>query len=136
MLRERELGEGGAELRRIAQLPTQVADQSSILGYPVRFPCPRTFASLYREIWKRGLYSLPRETESPRIVDCGANIGLASLFFKKEFPKAQVIAVEADPGIFNYLSENVASSGHDGIDLIHAAVTGSGSETSSTGAPA
>ncbi len=38
------------------------------------------------------------------IIDCGANIGLSSLYFHLRFPKAKVIAVEADIHNFRHLA--------------------------------
>lgn len=47
--------------------------------------------------------------EEPLIVDCGANIGLASLWFANVFPKARIIAVEPDRDNFALLQQNVES---------------------------
>ena len=40
----------------------------------------------------------------PRILDCGANVGLASLFFKRRCPSARITAYEADPALFKILA--------------------------------
>jgi FkbM family methyltransferase len=45
----------------------------------------------------------------PIIVDAGANIGAASLYFLTRFPKARVVAVEPDPGNAAILRENLSS---------------------------
>jgi FkbM family methyltransferase len=42
----------------------------------------------------------------PVIVDAGANIGAASIWFAKKYPKSHVVAVEPDPENFRVLSEN------------------------------
>ncbi len=42
----------------------------------------------------------------PVIVDAGANIGAASIWFAKKYPKAYVIAIEPDLDNFRVLSEN------------------------------
>lgn len=52
------------------------------------------------------------------IVDCGANIGLASLFFKNKYPKARVISIEPDADNFKLLSENMKNKDN----LLHAAI--------------
>lgn len=41
------------------------------------------------------------------IVDCGANIGLASVFFKNRYPDARIIAIEPDKNNFKVLEENI-----------------------------
>lgn len=37
------------------------------------------------------------------VVDCGANIGITTVYLAKIFPKAQLIAIEPDPGNFSVL---------------------------------
>jgi len=48
-------------------------------------------------------------SRTPLIVDCGANIGLSTLFFVHLFPGAKVIAIEPDPGNFEMLQRNLGS---------------------------
>jgi FkbM family methyltransferase len=53
---------------------------------------------------------LPRfckATDSPVILDCDANIGLAMLFFKRLYPKARISCFEADPTTAAVLQKNV-----------------------------
>ena len=45
------------------------------------------------------------------IVDCGANVGYASVFFLRRFPDSRVIAVEPDPGNFEVCRRNLAPFG-------------------------
>jgi FkbM family methyltransferase len=55
-----------------------------------------------------GRYSeIVRSGSTPIIVDAGANIGAAALWFAKEYPAAHVIAVEPEPGNFSVLRRNV-----------------------------
>ncbi|HTW78148.1 MAG TPA: FkbM family methyltransferase [Terracidiphilus sp.] len=45
----------------------------------------------------------------PRIIlDAGANIGMASIFFARRYPQARIIAVEAEQSNFEVLVRNVA----------------------------
>lgn len=53
----------------------------------------------YREILAAG--------GKPIIIDAGANIGAASLYFLSRFPEAHVVAVEPDPGNAAVLKENL-----------------------------
>jgi FkbM family methyltransferase len=58
---------------------------------------------------------------SPRfIVDAGANIGMTSLYFAHRFPRAKVIAVEAEASNFDVLTRNVRP--YPSILAIHAAL--------------
>jgi FkbM family methyltransferase len=83
------------------------------------------------EVLARGEYELP-ERILPRhrvstIVDCGANIGLTALLLASRYPKARVIAIEADRGNFELLRRNC--EGVERILPIHAAVVGSPRQT-------
>jgi len=56
------------------------------------------------------------------IVDAGANVGSASLWFRERFPEATVIAVEPNPTAFERLRRNL---GHEpNVHLINAALGG------------
>src|SRR5205085_2620863 len=58
----------------------------------------------------------------PRIIDCGANIGLSSLYFKRLYPAARITAYEADPEIHGILSENLRRNGAADVESVNAAV--------------
>ncbi len=58
----------------------------------------------------------------PRIFDCGSNIGLSILYFKKEFPDCTITAFEPDPRTFELLRRNVMSNGLTGVALRNQAV--------------
>jgi FkbM family methyltransferase len=64
----------------------------------------RQFAGLHRR-YEQLLAAGTR----PLIIDCGANIGAASLFFAYLFPKAEVLAIEPDPRNVEVLRLNVAA---------------------------
>jgi FkbM family methyltransferase len=55
----------------------------------------------YSELLKAG--------KIPVIVDCGANIGFASIWFAVRFPRALVFAIEPEPENFAVLSRNVSA---------------------------
>jgi FkbM family methyltransferase len=56
------------------------------------------------------------------IVDCGANIGITSLFLAARYPGARILSVEPHPENFALLRTNVAQVPR--ILPIHACVTG------------
>ena len=62
--------------------------------------------STFRQVFMNDEYGFELP-ESPRvIVDAGANIGLASLYFSKRFPGAKIFALEPDPSNFEMLVLN------------------------------
>jgi FkbM family methyltransferase len=63
---------------------------------------------LYRDIFARQHYYFRANTHSPVILDCGANIGMATLYFKWLYPKARIEAFEPDPDAFALLETNIA----------------------------
>jgi len=78
-------------------------------------------AWIVHEVIDRRVYALPspveqvlREAGSPRIVDVGAHIGAAMLFFLERFPTAEVTAVEANPETAVLLRRMLAVNGLEG----------------------
>jgi FkbM family methyltransferase len=85
-------------------------------GVPVHYRAGTTDASLiYSILLKEGRseYALPREARlAPAsvgvVLDIGANIGIASLYFARSFPNAALHAFEPDPGNVEVLRANAA----------------------------
>jgi FkbM family methyltransferase len=63
------------------------------------------------------------DVPSPRILDCGANIGLASIYFKHRYPHAKLTAFEADPRLASICRSNLAvNGGTEQVEVKEAAV--------------
>jgi FkbM family methyltransferase len=80
---------------------------TDLLGFHVSCLGRAPFQWALREVFIRGDYLFDAGTDSPVILDCGANIGLAMLFFKHLYPKARVSCFEADPTTSSILQKNV-----------------------------
>ncbi len=65
------------------------------------------------QIFRDRLYHFSCGTDSPLILDCGAHIGLASLYFREVYPKARIHAFEADPEIATMCVSPVRTNGTD-----------------------
>ncbi|NDV69040.1 FkbM family methyltransferase [Dysgonomonas sp. 25] len=74
------------------------------------------------EIFLDETYRFHSKKETPLILDCGANVGLSAIYFKRLYPKAQVIAFEADQDIAKTLSSNLHSFGFDDVEIVSKAV--------------
>ncbi len=79
----------------------------SLLGYRVKYLDIINLFHLYREIFIGGVYDFKLESNAPRIIDCGSNIGLSILYFKKVYPMAQIIGFEPHPVIYKTLQHNI-----------------------------
>jgi FkbM family methyltransferase len=53
-------------------------------------------------------YQSPFELSPRLIVDAGANIGMATLYFAHRYPDAQIVAIEPEPSNFEILRRNCA----------------------------
>jgi FkbM family methyltransferase len=60
--------------------------------------------------------------DRPRIIDCGANVGLSSLFFARAYPAAPIDAYEADPALAALCRRSVAGNHAPGVTVHHAAL--------------
>lgn len=65
---------------------------------PLRVNTPnfKHFIGLFEEIFLNRCYFFDCDNPAPRIIDAGANIGMASCYFKTLFPGARIDAFEAD----------------------------------------
>lgn len=89
--------------------------------WDILLPDALSFLYSYREIFLEKLYRFNSKNERPYIVDLGANTGISVLFFKSIYPLSEIVALEADPRIFNYLAKNVYGNGFKDVRLYNKA---------------
>lgn len=87
-----------------------------------------SFSFLYNEIIENEIYRFESQSDKPYIIDCGANIGVSVIYFKKHFPKAEIVAFEPDPVIFDILSSNLKQAKFEGVTLVNKAIWNAESE--------
>ena len=97
-----------SELRRLSRLPSGVATKTQFFGRSWEIPDVPSFLSAHKDIFVRELYQFTPTSPHPRIIDAGANIGVASLFFAFRYPGARIQAFEPDPDLFRTLSKNLS----------------------------
>ena len=78
---------------------------------------------LKREVLDRQIYYFQTENPAPVIVDAGAHIGLATLYFKWLYPEARVWAFEPNPHVRALLEQNVAENNLTGVTVMPQAVS-------------
>lgn len=81
-----------------------------------------------KEIFAQHTYYFETINARPFIIDAGAHIGMTTLYFKKQFPGAEIIAVEPNSINFKLLEENVWENQLDDVTTIRAALTSYGDE--------
>jgi len=87
------------------------------------YPDATSFAHAYEQIYLCGIYDIGNKVgPNPRIIDCGANVGLATLYWKTRYPNAKITALEADPAIYAYLAQNVAQSSATDLEILNLAI--------------
>jgi FkbM family methyltransferase len=114
--------EADKELKRIRLLPKNIPDSTTLLGSDFKFTDGMTFIGALHQIIDREIYKFNSKYQNPYIIDCGANVGLSVLYFKKLFPLAKILAFEPDISIFNILKYNVESFGLVSVELVQKAV--------------
>jgi FkbM family methyltransferase len=102
---------------RLAGLRRNERTVVSVDGMRVELVDAASFLSAHREIFVEEIYRIPSGHPAPAIVDLGANIGLATLWLKRRFPDAQVLALEPDPEVYACLEANVRGNGLSGVEL-------------------
>jgi FkbM family methyltransferase len=110
------------ELTRLNLLPRFVEGKTVLWGKDFYFVDANTFLYGKEEIINKEIYKFSPDTNSPLIIDCGSNIGLSIVYFKKLFPNSRVMSFEPDEKIFETLAKNVRSFNLQNVDLRNEAV--------------
>ena len=128
----------GAIRRRLFESPEQAAwrrawhraettprftpGRISMMEYDLQYSDLLSFCPQWQDIFVKRALDFATVSPAPRILDCGANIGVASLFFRKRYPKARITAFEADPSLFALLDANLGANGAQDVERKHLAV--------------
>lgn len=96
--------------------------RETLFGKPVEFFDYFQLLCMFMTVFVYRDYSFRAENKQPFILDCGSNIGLSMLYFKRQFPESRVIAFEPDPATFGLLKKNAAAYGWNHVELQNRAV--------------
>lgn len=118
----------GFDHQRLLSIPRYSETTVEFEGGTLIIPDSVSCFYAYQEIFEKEIYRFNSFSDTPNIVDCGANIGLSILYFKKLYPNANITAIEADARIFTYLCKNVALLEDNSLKLIQKAVSSNDGE--------
>jgi FkbM family methyltransferase len=94
-----------------------------IAGFAVSYFHEEQLRYLFKEIFLEGTYLFHSDTDRPLVLDCGSNIGMSILFFKKLYPKARITGFEPDPATFEKLRTNIDHNSLQDVTLHQCALS-------------
>lgn len=97
---------------KAAQTPILLEMQRPDARFPFYLRVPSTDVSAFEQIFLRQEYGFEISRPPRTIIDAGANIGLASVYFASRFPAATIIAIEPEASNFAILQKNVLPYGN------------------------
>ena len=109
-------------LLKYGNSPRFVEKKISFNGYHFTIPDALSFVWQYKEIMVDRCYEFETDAVQPVIYDCGANVGLASLFFARLNPNAKIKAFEADKKISEIAQNNLTANNITNVEVINRAV--------------
>jgi len=110
------------ERERLLAMPRHQPTCTTLLGPRLEVPDPPSFYWKKCLLFDRELYRFNSAVNAPRILDCGAGIGLNVCYFKKLYPESEITAFEPDPGAYEVLLRNCEAWGAKDVRLIPKAV--------------
>ncbi|WP_163339198.1 FkbM family methyltransferase [Desulfopila sp. IMCC35008] len=110
------------EWRKLKSMPRYTPVETKLYGVVIKSNDSCTLLGDIDGILNKGVYQFMSESSRPVIVDCGANIGMSIVYFKRLYPGAKIIAFEPDPNLFDILSCNIDSFMFNDIELVQKAL--------------
>jgi len=110
-------------LRRVLRgVPRRTPGIVEFLEWEIEYVDAASLVSSADVLVAKGWNNFRTGTSSPRILDCGANIGISVLNFKRQYPNASIVAFEPDPRIAAVLRRNLQRNAAADVDVVEAAV--------------
>lgn len=107
---------------RVAGIPRGVPGEVSVGGWHLAYVDAPALVSCFEVAVVKGWNDFVARREDPLILDCGANIGVTVLHYKRTYPKARIIAFEPDKEICKVLRKNLAANSATDVEVLEAAV--------------
>lgn len=108
--------------RAAERTPRRTPGTIELAGYRLRYVDLLTLCPQWHDLFVEHAYRFAAATPTPRILDGGANVGLASLYWRRLYPQARITAYEADPAIAAVLRANLDANGARDVETVQAAL--------------
>lgn len=96
--------------------------KENIFGFKIEAFDYDTIRFLFEEIFYKNEYFIKLDNRPPIIFDCGANIGMATIYFKWLYPDSIIYAFEPDKQTFKILKKNVLNNKLKNVHLFNVAL--------------
>lgn len=95
-----------------------------VKNFAVSYLQEEEFNDLKKEIFHRQIYWFETDKREPIIIDAGAHLGLASLYFKWLYPEARILAFEPNPILADLYRNNLSNNHLENWQLEQVALGG------------
>ncbi|MDQ2976126.1 MAG: FkbM family methyltransferase [Acidobacteriota bacterium] len=106
------------EIARLKSLPRYHPTFTELAGAPLEIVDAASFLFMRGEIFEQQIYRFQAASQTPYIIDGGANIGLSVIYFKEIYPQSRIVAFEPDDEVFLALERNVNKRGYENVELL------------------
>jgi len=97
--------------------------QTKLSHFTVHYSYGPEFHQVKKDIWSDHAYYFETANPEPIIIDAGAHIGLATLYWKKYYPQAQITAIEPNPHSRALLEQNIWENDLSEVTVIDRALS-------------
>jgi FkbM family methyltransferase len=95
----------------------------SHIGLTIYSNSKNALRGTFLQIFEEKIYDFECEAENPVIIDAGANIGLAALFWKTKFKNPQITCFEPSRVVYDVLLKNLAANNFADVRCINKALS-------------
>ncbi|POY41225.1 FkbM family methyltransferase [Flavobacterium alvei] len=99
-----------------------IKKESILFGKEIKITDSFWYLHSLKELFIDEVYKFTAKSNNPKIIDCGSNIGLSIIFFKRMYPSAEIIAFEPDNDIYKISEYNLNQFGINDVKLFQKAV--------------
>jgi FkbM family methyltransferase len=109
---------------RLSEIRFKLLNSQVLDGFKINYDKVSDVCGLYDEIFCYKCYDFKTDKDDPVIIDAGANIGMATLRFKKLYPDARITSFEPQPRMCQLLKQNVTDNGFAGsVNIVDKALS-------------
>jgi FkbM family methyltransferase len=109
---------------------TTSKNRLDLRGAQLTFTSEGDIGTLFDEIVLRKSYHFKTSNESPYIIDAGANIGMATYAFLRQYPRAHIVAFEPGRSAAKALQQNKTQNNWNTVEIQEKAISGTNSTVS------